>query len=79
MPRCGTVLSRSAFLKSSSVTSLPTPDIVHAIALSDTGVIAGSKVKTFLDLSTTGPKVAAEVAAVADRVSRRLQSSKGNA
>ena len=42
--------------------SLPTPDIVKQVALADGGVIAGSKVKTFVDLSTTGPKVAAEVA-----------------
>lgn len=42
--------------------SLPTPDVVRSVALSATGVIAGSKVKTFIDLSTTGPKVATEVA-----------------
>jgi 3-hydroxyisobutyrate dehydrogenase-like beta-hydroxyacid dehydrogenase len=42
--------------------SLPTPEIVRQVALADGGVIAGSKVKTFVDLSTTGPKVAAEVA-----------------
>ena len=43
--------------------SLPTPDIVRSIALGSAGVIAGSKVKIFVDLSTTGPKIAAEVAA----------------
>jgi 3-hydroxyisobutyrate dehydrogenase-like beta-hydroxyacid dehydrogenase len=42
--------------------SLPTPDIVKQVATADGGVIAGSKVKTFVDLSTTGPKVATEVA-----------------
>src|SRR5262245_50456228 len=42
--------------------SLPTPDIVRSVALSETGVAAGSKVKTFVDLSTTGPGVAKEVA-----------------
>jgi 3-hydroxyisobutyrate dehydrogenase-like beta-hydroxyacid dehydrogenase len=42
--------------------SLPTPDIVQSVALSGAGVIAGSKVKTFVDLSTTGPRVAAAVA-----------------
>jgi 3-hydroxyisobutyrate dehydrogenase-like beta-hydroxyacid dehydrogenase len=42
--------------------SLPTPDIVRSVALSDTGVTAGTKVKTFVDLSTTGPGVAQEVA-----------------
>jgi 3-hydroxyisobutyrate dehydrogenase-like beta-hydroxyacid dehydrogenase len=43
--------------------SLPTPDIVRAVALGADGVSAGTKVKTFVDLSTTGPRVAAAVAA----------------
>ena len=42
--------------------SLPTPDIVRAVALASNGVVAGSKVKTFIDLSTTGPRIAIEVA-----------------
>jgi 3-hydroxyisobutyrate dehydrogenase-like beta-hydroxyacid dehydrogenase len=42
--------------------SLPTPDIVKAVALGKDGVIEGTKVKTFIDLSTTGPRVAKEVA-----------------
>jgi 3-hydroxyisobutyrate dehydrogenase-like beta-hydroxyacid dehydrogenase len=42
--------------------SLPTPDIVRSVALSESGIIAGSKVKVFVDLSTTGPTVAKEVA-----------------
>jgi 3-hydroxyisobutyrate dehydrogenase-like beta-hydroxyacid dehydrogenase len=42
--------------------SLPTPDIVHAVALSASGIIAGSTVRTFIDLSTTGPAVAKVVA-----------------
>jgi 3-hydroxyisobutyrate dehydrogenase-like beta-hydroxyacid dehydrogenase len=42
--------------------SLPTPDIVKAVALSDNGVIAGSRVRIFVDLSTTGPRAAIEVA-----------------
>jgi 3-hydroxyisobutyrate dehydrogenase-like beta-hydroxyacid dehydrogenase len=50
--RCETVL-----------VSLPTPDVVKAVALGQEGVIAGSKVRTFVDLSTTGPRVAKEVAA----------------
>lgn len=44
------------------MTSLPTPDIVKAVALSAKGVIEGKKVKTFIDLSTTGPRTAAEIA-----------------
>src|SRR5438105_7653200 len=43
--------------------SLPTPDVVKAIALGKNGVIEGSKAKAFVDLSTTGPRVAKEVAA----------------
>lgn len=39
--------------------SLPTPDVVKKVALE---VASGSRVKIFIDLSTTGPKVAAEVA-----------------
>jgi 3-hydroxyisobutyrate dehydrogenase-like beta-hydroxyacid dehydrogenase len=42
--------------------SLPTPDVVKAVALGSSGVIEGSKAKVFVDLSTTGPRVAKEVA-----------------
>ncbi|HYC13406.1 MAG TPA: NAD(P)-dependent oxidoreductase, partial [Stellaceae bacterium] len=42
--------------------SLPTPDIVRAVALGENGIAAGGRVKTFVDLSTTGPRVAAEIA-----------------
>jgi len=42
--------------------SLPTPDIVKAVALSEQGVIAGSRARIFVDLSTTGPRMAIEVA-----------------
>ena len=41
--------------------SLPTPDIVRQVALGTGGVIEGGEVKTFIDLSTTGPRVAAAV------------------
>lgn len=40
---------------------LPSPDAVRQVSQELSG--AGSKVKTFVDLSTTGPRVAAEVAA----------------
>jgi 3-hydroxyisobutyrate dehydrogenase-like beta-hydroxyacid dehydrogenase len=43
--------------------SLPTPDIVNAVALGKDGVSSGRTAKIFIDLSTTGPRVAAEVAA----------------
>jgi 3-hydroxyisobutyrate dehydrogenase-like beta-hydroxyacid dehydrogenase len=42
--------------------SLPTPDVVKAVALGKSGVVEGSKAKVFVDLSTTGPRVAKEVA-----------------
>ena len=43
--------------------SLPTPNVVKAVALGDKGVLSGRKAKIFIDLSTTGPLVASEVAA----------------
>ncbi len=43
--------------------SLPTPDIVRTVALGGNGgVINGTKVRLMIDLSTTGPGVATEVA-----------------
>ena len=42
--------------------SLPTPDIVKAVALGDNGVVRGNAVRTLIDLSTTGPGVASTVA-----------------
>jgi 3-hydroxyisobutyrate dehydrogenase-like beta-hydroxyacid dehydrogenase len=43
--------------------SLPTPEVVREVALGPDGVIRGSAVRTYVDLSTTGQAVAAEVAA----------------
>jgi 3-hydroxyisobutyrate dehydrogenase-like beta-hydroxyacid dehydrogenase len=43
--------------------SLPTPDVVRQVALgSNAGIVNGSKVRLLVDLSTTGPGVAGEVA-----------------
>jgi 3-hydroxyisobutyrate dehydrogenase-like beta-hydroxyacid dehydrogenase len=43
--------------------SLPTPDVVREVALGGNGgLINGSRVRTVIDLSTTGPGVATEVA-----------------
>jgi 3-hydroxyisobutyrate dehydrogenase-like beta-hydroxyacid dehydrogenase len=43
--------------------SLPTPDVVREVALGGNGgLINGSEVRTVIDLSTTGPGVATEVA-----------------
>jgi 3-hydroxyisobutyrate dehydrogenase-like beta-hydroxyacid dehydrogenase len=43
--------------------SLPDPAVVRQVTLGPDGVIAGSKVKTVLDLSTTGASMAREIAA----------------
>ncbi len=43
--------------------SLPNPAIVREVALGAQGLIAGSKVKTMIDLSTTGASAAREIAA----------------
>jgi 3-hydroxyisobutyrate dehydrogenase-like beta-hydroxyacid dehydrogenase len=45
--------------------SLPTPPIVQSVSLGDQGVLRGSRVKTLIDLSTTGPSVAGVVARAA--------------
>lgn len=42
--------------------SLPTPPIVREVALGRDGVASGTKVKTVIDLSTTGATVAREIA-----------------
>lgn len=42
--------------------SLPTPAVVQAVALDDRGIADGTKVRCAVDLSTTGPTVAALVA-----------------
>jgi len=39
-------------------TSLPTPDIVKAVALGENGIVRGNRVRTLIDLSTTGPGAA---------------------
>jgi len=42
--------------------SLPTPAIVQSVALGERGIVHGSRIKTLIDLSTTGPRVATLVA-----------------
>lgn len=44
-------------------TSLPTPAVVRAVALEEGGLMEGSRIRTMVDLSTTGTIVAREVAA----------------
>ena len=45
--------------------SLPTPQIVQAVSLGEKGILNGTRVKTMIDLSTTGPSVAKVVARAA--------------
>ena len=45
--------------------SLPTPPVVQSVSLGERGVLRGSRVKTLIDLSTTGPSVAGVVARAA--------------
>src|SRR5688500_10885211 len=47
------------------VMSLPTPAVVQAVSVNDSGILKGSTVKTLIDLSTTGPSVAGVVARAA--------------
>jgi 3-hydroxyisobutyrate dehydrogenase-like beta-hydroxyacid dehydrogenase len=42
--------------------SLPSPAIVHEVAAGSDGLASGARIKTFIDLSTTGPRVAELVA-----------------
>lgn len=42
--------------------SLPTPEVVRQVTLAEHGLVHGARMKVFVDLSTTGPRMAAEVA-----------------
>lgn len=44
------------------IVSLPTPDVVRHVALGENGIIRGSRVRRYIDLSTTGAVMAKEVA-----------------
>lgn len=55
--------------------SLPTPEVVAAVALGDEGIQAGGRVRNYVDLSTTGAVVARRVAeGLAERAIRVLDS-----
>jgi 3-hydroxyisobutyrate dehydrogenase-like beta-hydroxyacid dehydrogenase len=45
------------------IVSLPTPDVVKDVALGPNGIVSGGAVKIFIDLSTSGPDMAREIAA----------------
>jgi 3-hydroxyisobutyrate dehydrogenase-like beta-hydroxyacid dehydrogenase len=53
------VASRAALV----MTSLPVPAVVEEVALGEGGIASGTRVKTFVDLSTTGPRMAKAIAA----------------
>jgi 3-hydroxyisobutyrate dehydrogenase-like beta-hydroxyacid dehydrogenase len=63
----GAILAGSAAEVASSAdvvfVSLPSPEIVRAVALGPDGIGSGSRAKIVVDLSTTGPRVAIQVAA----------------
>jgi 3-hydroxyisobutyrate dehydrogenase-like beta-hydroxyacid dehydrogenase len=59
--RCGSPAEVASAVET-VLASLPTPAVVRAVALGENGVVVGSRVKTFVDLSTTGPRAAIEVA-----------------
>jgi 3-hydroxyisobutyrate dehydrogenase-like beta-hydroxyacid dehydrogenase len=43
--------------------SLPTPDIVQKVVTGEGGIARGNRVRTVVDLSTTGPRIASAIAA----------------
>jgi len=53
-------------------TSVPTPDIVRKVALGDDGIVHGSRVRLYVDLSTTGPRASAQVGAALAAASRPI-------
>jgi 3-hydroxyisobutyrate dehydrogenase-like beta-hydroxyacid dehydrogenase len=60
------VCSRPADVADSAETvlvSLPTPDVVRVVACGEDGLVSGSAMRTFVDLSTTGQSTAEELAA----------------
>jgi 3-hydroxyisobutyrate dehydrogenase-like beta-hydroxyacid dehydrogenase len=63
----GALLARSPAEVASTaevvLVSLPTPDILKAVVLGTDGVAAGTRVRTVIDLSTSGPGAAKMVAA----------------
>jgi 2-hydroxy-3-oxopropionate reductase len=61
--------------------SLPSPELVRVVALGEDGLAGGRAIATFVDLSTTGPAVAREVAGLAapgsSRSTRRSAAAGG--
>lgn len=44
------------------IVSLPTPDVVQHVALGTEGIVQGTKIRNYIDLSTTGAVMATEIA-----------------
>ena len=55
--------------------SLPTPDVVEKVILGEGGVAGGGKVRTVVDLSTTGPKTALNIGEALSRQGKTLVDS----
>lgn len=55
-------VSDVASLAETLLVSLPTPEVVRAVALGPDGITAGQRVRRLVDLSTSGPRMAVEVA-----------------
>jgi 3-hydroxyisobutyrate dehydrogenase-like beta-hydroxyacid dehydrogenase len=58
----------AASLAETVLMSLPTPQIAESVAVGADGILSGTRVKRLIDLSTSGPRVAARVA---DRLAAR--------
>ena len=56
------IAGRSSFQRGYRAGSLPTPDIVKAVALGPDGIVAGNRATVLIDLSTTGPGAAKLIA-----------------
>jgi 3-hydroxyisobutyrate dehydrogenase-like beta-hydroxyacid dehydrogenase len=54
--------AKVADIATTVLVSLPTPSTVHEVACGDNGLICGKKIRTFVDLSTTGSRVAQDIA-----------------
>ncbi|MBP0446980.1 NAD(P)-dependent oxidoreductase [Roseomonas sp. SSH11] len=52
-----------ADLSDTVLASLPTPEVVRMVGLGPDGVLSGQRARRFVDFSTTGPRVAQQVAA----------------
>jgi 3-hydroxyisobutyrate dehydrogenase-like beta-hydroxyacid dehydrogenase len=60
--RCATSPAHVASEADVVMLSLPTPPVVQAVALGQDGIVRGSRARTVVDLSTTGPSTAAAAA-----------------